>query len=162
MAATAIRSSRHLKKSGRHLTGINRQIINTDVRLMIRRPRFCRLRRSRPSFRITLGRLRRPSLFLRLTLRSISPETGPISPAISDRRRGDRYSQSSAFNPAFNSCLACEGLRAPFIERHRYITARVGARIPRPTASIADAGGEYPPLRARQFTDLTCSNLVDN
>ncbi len=149
MAAIAIRSSRHLKKSGRHLTGINRQILNTDVRHMIRRPRFCRLRRSRPSFHIMLGRLRRPSLFLRLTLPSISPETGPIAPAVSDRRLDDRYSQSSAFNPAFNSRLACEGCRAPFIERHRYITARVGARIPRPTASIADAGAEYPPLRAR-------------
>src|SRR5262249_60425892 len=94
-----------------------------------------------------LGRLWRPSLFLRLTLRSISPETGPIAPAVSDRRRDDRYSQSSAFNPAFNSRLACEGCRAPFIERHQYITARVWARIPRPTASIMDAGDTRPYAR---------------
>jgi hypothetical protein len=124
MAATAIRSSRHLKMRGLRLKRISRQIINTDVRPMIRRPRFYRQRRSRPSFRITLGKLRRPSLFLRLTLRSISPETGPIAPAISDRRHGDRYSQSSEFNPAFNSRFAGAVRRAPFIERHRCSTAR--------------------------------------
>jgi hypothetical protein len=149
MAVTAIRSSSHLKKNCRRLERISRQINNTDVRRMIRRPQFCRLRRSRPSFPITLGNLWLPSLFLRLTLPSISPETWPIAPAISDRRHGDRYSQSSEFNPAFNSRFAGEGRRAPFIERHRRITARVGARNTRSTASITHAGGEYPPLRAR-------------
>ena len=97
MAAIAIRSSRHLKR-------INRQTVNTDVRPMIRRPRFCRLRRSRLSFHITPGRLR-PSLFPRLKLRSISPETWLIAAGISGRRRDDHYSQSSAFNPGFNSRL---------------------------------------------------------
>src|SRR5262245_34998440 len=37
---------------------------------------------------------------------------------------------------------------------NRYSTVRVGARIPRPTALITDAGGEYPPLRARR-----CANF---
>jgi hypothetical protein len=114
---------------------------------MIRRLRFCRLRRSRPSFRIMPGRLRRPSLFLRLTLPSISPETGPIAPAISDRRHGDRYSQSSAFNSAFNSRPAYEGCCAPFIERHGYSTARVVASITRLTAQ-SRAWGVPAPTRA--------------
>ena len=61
-------------------------------------------RRSRASFHITPGRLR-PSLFLRLTIRSISLETWLIAAGISDRRRDDRCSRSSAFNPRFNSRL---------------------------------------------------------
>src|SRR5262245_60038309 len=40
-----------------------------------------------------------------------------------------------------------------------YSAARVGAGIPRPTALIRDAGGEYPPLRARYWTNLTCFGL---
>jgi hypothetical protein len=85
-----------------------------NVRRMLWQSRFCRLRRSRPPFRITPGKLRRLSLFLRFTLCLISPEAGLIEAPISDRRRDDRYSQSSAFNPAFNSRIAGEGCCAPF------------------------------------------------
>jgi len=145
MAATAIRSRSHLRK-------ISRQTVNTDARLMIRLPRFCRLARSRASFHITPGRLR-PSLFLRLTIRSISLETWLIAAGISDRRRDDRCSRSSAFNPRFNSHLAGEGCRAPFIDRRQYSTARVSKRPIYKTTAC---------LRARYCTDLMCSDLVDN
>ncbi|HKQ93411.1 MAG TPA: hypothetical protein VJZ77_22315, partial [Blastocatellia bacterium] len=120
MAATAIRSRSHLKR-------IRSQTVNIDARLMIQRPRFCRLGRPQASFHIPSGRLR-PSLFLRLTIRSILPETYLIAAGISDRRRDKHCSQSSAFNPRFNSRIAGEGCREPFIDRHWYSTARASKR----------------------------------
>jgi hypothetical protein len=80
-----------------------------------RRPRFCRLGRSRPPFRITFGRPRRPSLFLRSRFCSISPEARLIVSAISERRHGDRVSQSSVFNPTLDYRLASEGTGVSFI-----------------------------------------------
>jgi len=49
-----------------------------------------------------------------MTSCSVSQEMGLIAVTISDRRRDDRFSQSSAFNPTFNSCFAGEGFCAPF------------------------------------------------
>jgi hypothetical protein len=51
-----------------------------------------------------------------MTSCSISQEMGLIAVAISDRRRDERFSQFSAFNPTFNSRLAGEGSCAPFVD----------------------------------------------
>src|SRR5262249_5955257 len=45
-----------------------------------------------------------------------------------------------------------QGVQRTLFEKRRS-AARVGARIPRPSASITNAGGENPPLRARRCTN---------
>jgi hypothetical protein len=46
----------------------------------------------------------------------ISPEAGLIASGISERRHGDRISQSSVFNPTLDSRLAGEGTGVSYID----------------------------------------------